>query len=247
MGIGNLSVPTIFFVIQIGYICIMNTQHIYNIIVAAGSGSRFGANLPKQYCLLNNRPVLMHTIKNMREALPHSHIILVLNKDFVDYWAELCEEYSFESPKVVEGGNTRWQSVKNAIDETPADAQVITVHDGARPIVDKMMVERLIKALDDAQGAIPVVAVTDSLRMLTGESSMPVERAVYRAVQTPQAFHASKLKEAYLLPFDATFTDDASVLAALGCDVALVEGDTYNIKITHPLDIEIAQLYMRQR
>ena len=225
----------------------MNTQHIYNIIVAAGSGSRFGANLPKQYCLLNARPVLMHTIDNMREAMPHSHIILVLNKDFVEYWNELCSEYSFESPMVVTGGDTRWQSVKNAIDEIPADAQVITVHDGARPIVDSMMVERLISALDDAVGAIPVVSVTDSLRQINEKGSIPVDRSLYKAVQTPQAFHADKLIEAYSLPFDATFTDDASVLAALGYDVAIVEGDTYNIKITNPLDIEIAQFYLRQR
>lgn len=225
----------------------MNPQRIYNIIVAAGSGSRFGANLPKQYCLLNNRPVLMHTIESMRVALPESQIILVLNKDFVGYWAELCDKYSFKSPKVVEGGDTRWQSVKNAIDKIPATAEIITVHDGARPIVDKQMVERLVVALENAEGAIPVVAVTDSLRQLTGVTSVPVDRALYRAVQTPQAFHADKLIEAYSLPFDTTFTDDASVLAALGCDVALVEGDTYNIKITHPLDIEIAQLYMRQR
>ena len=81
----------------------MNAQHIYNIIVAAGSGSRFGAALPKQYCLMNGRPVLIHTIENMRVALPDSHIVLVLNKDFVDYWAELCEQYSFVSPRVVVG------------------------------------------------------------------------------------------------------------------------------------------------
>lgn len=225
----------------------MNTQHIYNIIVAAGSGSRFGAALPKQYCLMNGRPVLMHTIENMRRALPQSQIVLVLNRDFVDYWTELCDKYSFISPKVVEGGDTRWQSVKNAIDEIPADTQVITVHDGARPIVDSMMVERLISALDDAVGAIPVVSVTDSLRQIVESGSTPVDRSLYKAVQTPQAFHADKLIEAYSLPFDATFTDDASVLAALGYDVALVEGDTYNIKITNPLDIEIAQLYLRQR
>ena len=225
----------------------MNAQHIYNIIVAAGSGSRFGAALPKQYCLMNGRPVLMHTIDNMRQALPQSQIVLVLNRDFVDYWTELCEKYSFISPKVVEGGDTRWQSVKNAIDEIPADAQVITVHDGARPIVDSMMVERLISALDDAVGAIPVVSVTDSLRQIVESGSTPADRSLYKAVQTPQAFHADKLIEAYSLPFDATFTDDASVLAALGYDVALVEGDTYNIKITNPLDIEIAQLYLRQR
>ena len=225
----------------------MNAQHIYNIIVAAGSGSRFGAALPKQYCLMNGRPVLMHTIENMRRALPQSQIVLVLNRDFVDYWTELCVKYSFISPKVVEGGDTRWQSVKNAIDEIPADAQVITVHDGARPIVDSMMVERLISALDDAVGAIPVVSVTDSLRQIVESGSTPVDRSLYKAVQTPQAFHADKLIEAYSLPFDATFTDDASVLVALGYDVALVEGDTYNIKITNPLDIEIAQLYLRQR
>ena len=110
-----------------------------------------------------------------------------------------------------------------------------------------MMVERLISALDDAVGAIPVVSVTDSLRQIVESGSSPVDRSLYKAVQTPQAFHADKLIEAYSLPFDATFTDDASVLAALGYDVALVEGDTYNIKITNPLDIEIAQLYLRQR
>lgn len=225
----------------------MNAQHIYNIIVAAGSGSRFGAALPKQYCLMNGRPVLMYTIENMRVALPDSHIVLVLNKDFVDYWAELCEQYSFESPCVVVGGDSRWQSVKNAIDTIPGDAEVITVHDGARPIVDRMMVERLIAALDEAPGAIPVVSVTDSLRQLNEQGSVPVDRALYKAVQTPQAFQAEKLIEAYSLPFTPTFTDDASVMAAMGYEVALVEGDTYNIKITNPLDIEIAQLYLRQR
>ena len=225
----------------------MKAQHIYNIIVAAGSGSRFGAALPKQYCLMNGRPVLMLTIENMRVALPDSHIVLVLNKDFVDYWAELCEQYSFVSPRVVVGGDSRWQSVKNAVDTIPREAEVITVHDGARPIVDRMMVERLIAALDDAPGAIPVVSVTDSLRRVNEQGSAPVDRSQYKAVQTPQAFHADKLVEAYSLPFNPTFTDDASVMAALGCDVALVEGDTYNIKITNPLDIEIAQLYLRQR
>lgn len=225
----------------------MNAQHIYNIIVAAGSGSRFGAALPKQYCLMNGRPVLMHTIENMRVALPDSHIVLVLNKEFVDYWAELCEQYSFESPCVVVGGDSRWQSVKNAIDTIPDDAEVITVHDGARPIVDRMMVERLIAALNDAPGAIPVVSVTDSLRRVNEQGSYPVDRSQYKAVQTPQAFHADKLVEAYSLPFVPTFTDDASVMAAMGYEVALVEGDTYNIKITNPLDIEIAQLYLRQR
>lgn len=225
----------------------MNPQYIYNIIVAAGSGSRFGASLPKQYCLLDGKPILMHTIDNMRKALPDSQIILVLNKDFVDYWVDLCKEYSFESPMVVVGGETRWQSVKNAINVIPSEAKIVSVHDGARPFVNKAMVERLISALKIASGAIPVVAVTDSLRCIDGDSSIPVDRSLYRAVQTPQMFCAAKLLEAYSLPFDETFTDDASVMAALGYDVTLVDGDTYNIKITHPLDIDIANIYLRRK
>lgn len=233
----------------------MKNRHIYNIIAAAGSGTRFGAALPKQFCLLSDRPVLMHTIDNMRAALPHSQFLLVLNADFVDYWAELCEKYSFSSPKVVVGGDTRWQSVKNAIDVIPDDADVITVHDGARPIVTKETVIRLIDALDNAHGAIPVVPIIDSIRKIhdagSGHSpihvSEPVDRSLFRAVQTPQVFHAEKLKEAYSLPYEQLFTDDASVMAQLGYNVALVEGDTYNIKITSPLDIEIAQLYLRHR
>ncbi len=224
----------------------MNTQHIYNIIVAAGSGSRFGASLPKQYCLMNGRPVLMHTIENMRSALPGSPIILVLSADFVDYWRDLCKEYSFESPQVVLGGDSRWQSVKNAIDVVPDDAEIISVHDGARPIVNKDMVARLIGALDNVCGAIPAISVTDSLRMIKENGSEPVERSKYKAVQTPQVFHAKVLKEAYSISFNESFTDDASVLAALGYNVALVEGDAYNIKITNPLDIEVAQIYLRQ-
>lgn len=225
----------------------MNVQGIYNIIVAAGSGSRFGASLPKQYCLLNSRPVLMHAIDNMRLAMPNSHIILVINADFVDYWAELCEKYSFQSPQIVMGGNTRWQSVKNAIDIVPNDARYITIHDGARPIIDVAMVGRLIDALEKSPGAIPAVAVTDSLRQVNGDISTPVDRSVFRAVQTPQAFHADKLIKAYSLPYSSSFTDDASVMAALGYDVSLVDGDVYNIKITHPLDIEVASLYLSKR
>ena len=226
----------------------MNPKYIYNVIVAAGSGSRFGASLPKQFCMLEDRPVLMHTIENMQKALPGSHIILVLNPDFFEYWDEICRKYGFHSPKIVAGGNNRWQSVKNAISQIPHDAEIITIHDGARPIVDKAMVCRVINALDNGFGAIPVVPITDSLRQLNKSGSMPVNRELYRAVQTPQAFHASKLREAYTLPYDSSFTDDASVMSAAGYDdLLIVDGDSYNIKITHPLDIEIASIYLRYK
>ena len=237
-----------------GYFCnfAIMEQPIINIIVAAGSGSRFGASLPKQFCLLNDRPVLMHTIEHMRLAMPHSRIIVVLSGDFVDYWAELCQSHNFISPDIVTGGDSRWKSVKNALDAVASDVTpetIITVHDGARPIVDPKMATRVIDAARQHSGAIPAIAVTDSLRMIENNgNSHPVDRALFRAVQTPQAFNGQQLLEAYSLPYQSDFTDDASVMTAAHFDdIVLVEGSPSNIKITHPSDIEIAKIYLNQQ
>lgn len=229
----------------------MNQSDIYHIIVAAGKGSRFGTDTPKQFCLMGGRPVLMETIDRIRDASPDSDIILVLSENFIDYWSELCAQYGFQSPTVVTGGETRWQSVKNAISAIPETARVITVHDGARPLLTRRIVNDVVKSVQSGHsGALPAINVTDSLRLLTDGTglSTAVERSAFRAVQTPQAFDAATLRRAYAMPFDPKFTDDASVVEGYGCsDIELVEGDTTNIKITHPLDIKIAELYMRAR
>lgn len=224
---------------------------IFNIIVAAGRGSRFGADCPKQYCMLNGQPVLMHTITRMREALPKSKIILVISKDMHPLWDEQCRDAKFISPPIIYGGATRWQSVKNAIDsivETPTDA-IISIHDGARPNIDSALVERVISAAKKSSGAIPAIPVTDSLRKVHHNgTSEPIDRTAFRAVQTPQAFRADRLIAAYDLPYNPKFTDDASVMAAAGyLDISLVEGDSRNIKITNPADIEIAAILMHQQ
>ncbi len=229
------------------FVVMDNSEKIYNIIVAAGSGSRFGSALPKQYCELSGLPVLMHTIERMRKALPASHIIIVINNSYQNLWEELCNKFQFTSPQIVYGGDTRWQSVKNAIATIPADASIITIHDGARPIIDTEMINRIITECKKTSGAIPVIPVTDSLRYIDKNGmSVPVDRSKYYAVQTPQAFNASKLIEAYNLPYSNDFTDDASVMKAAGYnDISLVEGSVYNIKITNPLDLEIATIYMQ--
>jgi 2-C-methyl-D-erythritol 4-phosphate cytidylyltransferase len=190
----------------------------------------------------------MHTIEAIRRATDNAAITLVLSHDMRNFWAELCSQHNFQSPQVVDGGATRWHSVKNAIEAIKsADADIIMVHDGARPIVDTETVQRLIAAADSTGAAIPVTAVTDSLRVLA-EPNAPtgkaVNRALYRAVQTPQAFRATTLIEAYNLPYTTLFTDDASVVEAAGKAVTLVEGSPQNIKITNPGDIEIAELYL---
>lgn len=225
---------------------------IYNIIVAAGNGSRFGAGCPKQYCLLDGKPILMHTIQRMRHALPQSEIILVISAAHTMLWEELCQTHNFQSPQIVIGGKTRWESVKNAIDiisSTPDSNSIITIHDGARPLIDDDLIHRIINGVKGHSGAIPAIAVTDSLRMLTDSgNSIAVDRSMFRAIQTPQAFDADKLIEAYRLDYNDAFTDDASVMTAAGYDdIILVEGSNANIKITHPADIETALFYMTQK
>ena len=227
----------------------MKHRNIHNIIVAAGSGTRFGSGCPKQFQPLAGRPVLMHTIDRMRQALPGSSILLVLGEPHLKLWHMLCDKFGFCSPTIIAGGSTRWQSVKNAIDTIklpPEEEGIITVHDGARPLIDSALVARIIDGLQLASGSIPATPVTDSLRILENDgSSHPIDRSIIRAVQTPQAFDARKLIKAYSLPYKDSFTDDASVMAAAGyTDIALVDGSLSNIKITMPADIDIAAIYM---
>ncbi len=227
----------------------MKRKNIYNIIVAAGSGTRFGSDRPKQFQPLAGRPVLMHTIDRMRQALPGSDTLLVLSEAHLKLWYSLCDDFGFSSPTIITGGTTRWQSVKNAVDTikiAPGEEGIITVHDGARPLIDTALVDRIIEGLSHASGSIPATPVTDSLRALEPDGkSHPIDRSTIRAVQTPQAFDARKLIQAYSLPYDAGFTDDASVMDAAGyTDIALVEGSIFNIKITMPADIDIATIYM---
>lgn len=212
----------------------MTPPRIINIIVAAGSGSRFGAEIPKQFCRLTDSTVLLHAVRRIENALPGSHTVVVLSPQWAGQAGDRC---------IAPSGPTRWHSVKNALDacaDIPAD--IITVHDGARPLPSSAMIRRVITACSSHHGAIPVIPVTDSLRHIDGHA---VNRAEFRAVQTPQAFRADLLHRAYSLPYSDTFTDDASVMSAAGfSDIALTEGDPMNLKITLPLDLEIAKLYI---
>jgi 2-C-methyl-D-erythritol 4-phosphate cytidylyltransferase len=193
-------------------------------------------------------PVLMHTIQAMRRALPSSSISIVLSPDSRQLWDDLCRQHHFDSPAIVDGGETRWHSVRNAIDAIPSTFHgIILVHDGARPIAAPDMVRRVTDAAAQHAAAIPATPVTDSLRIIDDNgNSQAVERARYRAVQTPQAFDADILRQAYDLPFSSSFTDDASVVEALGQHVTIVDGDHRNIKITHSRDIDIAEIYLNE-
>ena len=214
--------------------------NVIAIILAGGKGTRCSSDIPKQYVYVAGRPVVMWSIEAFRKAIPGVQTVMVINPETTEIWAELCRKHEFESPKLVPGGATRWQSVKNAIDAIVAEPDdIILVHDGARPVIDSATILAVKEMAEKCDGAIPTVPVTDSLRMMTGEeSSVAVERSQYRAVQTPQGFRHSILSQAYSLPCSPAFTDDASVAEAAGyTELRLVEGNPKNIKLTFAGDI----------
>ena len=215
------------------------------IIVAGGSGTRFGAELPKQFLELGGKPILMRSI----EAFANSgncpvDVIVTLPSDQMDLWQRLCDRYGFGVPhRVVPGGETRWHSVKHALDSMGDvnEVDIIAVHDGVRPMVTADVICRTIEAARRDGAAVPVVALNDSVRQVVGEASHALDRSALRAVQTPQAFDARLLLDAYSLPYQPTFTDDASVVEQLGHPITLVEGDPHNLKITRPMDLALAE------
>ncbi len=212
------------------------------IIVAGGSGTRFGAELPKQFLELGGKPVLMRTISAFRGGF--SDVIVTLPEGQMALWRELCERYGFAVPhRVVAGGETRWHSVKNALDSIGdiSGVDIIAVHDGVRPLVTAEVIGRTVEAARRDGAAIPVVMLNDSVRQVEKGASHALDRSTLRAVQTPQVFDARVLMAAYGQPFESTFTDDASVVERAGHSVTLVEGDPQNLKITRPMDLALAE------
>jgi len=225
----------------------------YAIVVAGGKGLRMGADLPKQFLPIDGKPVLMRTLEAFERAIPGIHIILVLPADQQDFWRELCLRHSFTLPhSIATGGETRFHSVKNGLNSISPDSSsvreesLVAVHDGVRPFVSADVIRRCFDAAHDHGAAVPVVPVVETLRQLVpqtqgGAESLTVDRSLYRLVQTPQTFQLQLLQRAYEQPYRDAFTDDASVVEALGHPITLVEGNRENIKITTPFDLAVAE------
>ena len=213
----------------------------YAVIVAGGKGLRMGSERPKQFLCIGGKPILMHTLEAFYRYDATIHLVLVLPHSHQPLWAELCEEHHFTLPyKLVDGGETRFHSVKNGLSLIPNQG-VVAVHDGVRPFVHSEMLERCFQAVETQRAVIPVISVVDTVRQLTSDGSQTVDRNAYKLVQTPQLFETSLLKQAYEQPYTTAFTDDASVVEAMGTKVALVEGSRENIKITTPFDMKVAE------
>lgn len=219
----------------------------YAIILGGGKGLRMGTDIPKQFLPVGGMPILMHTIRRFREYSEQLRIILVLPKAQQDYWHALCKQYDFrEDYQIADGGETRFHSILHGLQLIPDAAEgVVSVHDGVRPFPSVEVIRCCYETARATGTAVPVIPVVETVRELTEEGSRTVPRDRYRLVQTPQAFDIQLHKRAYRQPYSDAFTDDASVVEAMGHDITLVEGNRENIKITTPYDLKVAEATLR--
>ena len=183
------------------------------LIVAGGKGERMNSGIPKQFLLLNNFPILMHTIKQFSQF---EEIIVILPKAQFDFWNKLCQDNDFkENHILVEGGKNRFQSVKNGLEKIDA-ITIVAIHDGVRPLISKTLIKQLVDKNKKGIGVIPIIPIKDSIRKVEGVNSKHLDRNYFYQVQTPQCFISADIKNAYKLESSEYFTDDASVLENSG-------------------------------
>jgi 2-C-methyl-D-erythritol 4-phosphate cytidylyltransferase len=229
-----------------------NMQMSYNtpttaIIVAGGTGTRMGGEKPKQFFLLNGKPVLGHTLQSFLRSYDEMEIILVLPEAHLEEGMKIAREFG-EGRKIIPatGGATRWESVRNGLAKVQHKG-IVLVHDGVRCLVQPALIQRCCEQALLKGSAVPVVPATDSIRVVDGESSRVADRDSIRLVQTPQTFQVVPLRDAFSQCNRNDFTDEATVWEASGRQVDLIQGDYDNIKITRPVDLLIAAAILERR
>lgn len=222
-------------------------QRTAAIIVAGGSGRRCGGGLPKQFRLLDGQPVLVRTINLLAEALPGAELVVVLPELHAAYWKNLSARFDVPEHRIAIGGQTRFHSVCNGLNAMRTDPELIAVHDAVRPLATPDLIRRAARAAAEHGAAVPAVEPVDSFRETDGAASHVVDRSRLRMVQTPQAFRADLLRNAYEAAYDARFTDDASVVERTGHGICLVQGERTNLKLTTEMDFTVAEALLAAR
>ena len=218
----------------------------YAIIVAGGTGSRMHGDVPKQFLLLAGKPILMHTIQRFFETDAEMEIIVVIPKNEIDSWKKRCADFSFIIPhQVIGGGQTRFHSVKNGLDAVK-EKSIVAVHDGARPLASKALINRCFLEAEKYGNAVPAISISESMRKMDGSQSVIVDRDKFVLIQTPQCFESEILIRAYRVDDQPVFTDDASVVEHSGKSIHLINGERENIKITYPLDLAIGEAILKK-
>jgi 2-C-methyl-D-erythritol 4-phosphate cytidylyltransferase len=221
-------------------------EQLHVVIVAGGGGSRMQAEIPKQFLPLAGKPMLIRTLERFSAALPLAKIIIVLPEAHILRWKELLNKSACRIEHlIVPGGSTRFESVKNGLQY--ASGGFTAIHDGVRPFPSDDLIRRCFAEAAQYGSAIPVIEVTDTIRLLENTGSSIIDRSMLRGCQTPQCFTTELIKSAYLNAAGESFTDCASVLEAQGQQVHLIRGETANIKITVPADLDYANWLLLQK
>lgn len=217
------------------------------IIVAGGSGRRMGSALPKQFMMLGGMPVLARTINTFSEALPSADLVVVLPEEHIALWRNLASRFDIAVHRCVAGGKERFHSVLRGLEALNDDVEYVAVHDGVRALVSKKLIVRAALAVEEHDAVIPVVDVVDSYRRITEQGSETFPRSELRIVQTPQMFSAELLRRAYKQEYNPSFTDDASVVEAIGSTITLIDGERSNLKLTTPDDMSWAEWLLSRK
>ncbi len=220
------------------------------VIPAAGRGKRMETELNKQFLQIGNRPVLAHTIGVFFEHPDIDEIIIVV-RDFEKSYCQknLINKYGFDNVKLVAGGKTRRESVYAGLMAFSPAINYVIIHDGARPLIEKKIINRVIKALENHDAISLGVRVKDTIKLVNQDNFAlkTLERSELVAIQTPQAFKLDLIKRAHQKVKMENASDDASLVETLGAQVKIIWGSYENIKITTPFDLACARTIMESR
>ena len=211
------------------------------IIVAGGTGTRMGSDIPKQFLKLGGIPILVRTLKTFFSYDPQAKIIVVMHPESIEQWKQIATEFNAPKHEIIPGGKERFFSVKNGLDSIDDSTKYIAVHDAVRPLVSEKTLANCFNALEQHSAVVPVIPINDSIRFVNEEKNESVDRTKFKRIQTPQCFHSNILKKAYSAEYNELFTDDAPVVESNGHSVFLVKGNLENIKITSPIDILVGE------
>lgn len=218
----------------------------FAVIVAGGSGARMGSATPKQFLLLNKKPIIWYSIHAFLQAFNNNiTIVLVLPKNHLAQGKKIAK--MFNSPiQLVVGGETRFQSVKNGLHHVSPNSMVF-VHDGVRCLVTPEIIHNCYRVALTKGNAIPSITAIDSMRWHDKKGNKSLKRDNVKLIQTPQTFKSNVLLKAFTQPFNPSFTDEATVVESLGKKIHLCEGSYENIKITTPIDLNLAKQILANR
>ncbi len=217
------------------------------VIVAGGSGQRMKSDTPKQFLLLKEKPVLVHTVEAFLNAYADMEVIVVVPKANIAEVEKLFIGHATERIFITAGGGTRFHSVKNGL-SLIKEKSIVFVHDGVRCLVTPNLIQRCFQQAIEKGSAVPFTYATDSIRLMSdAENHSVIDRKQVAIIQTPQVFKSTIILPAFEKEFDERFTDEATVVEASGLRLHLIEGEHENIKITRPVDLVIADIILNQR